>query len=157
MNSHDHKEGGPLDYNYITDGIFIGTNQCCKIGIAEVLKKEGITADVSLEDIQLDQPFGVEMYTWIPTPDHTPPTQDQLSFGASVLAKLVSQKKKVYVHCKNGHGRASTLVSAYLIHKGYTVEDAIKLIKENRLTIHLQESQIEALGIFTKNTNINHE
>ena len=39
MNSHDHKEGEPLDYNYITDGIFIGTNQCCKIGIAEVLKK----------------------------------------------------------------------------------------------------------------------
>ena len=151
MNSHDHKEDGPLDYNYITDGIFIGTNQCCKIGIAEVLKKEGITADISLEDIQLDQPFGVEIYKWIPTPDHIPPTQDQLSFGALALAKLVSQKKKVYVHCKNGHGRASTLVSAYLISRGYTVEETVNLIKEKRPAIHLQDSQKDALEIFKKN------
>jgi len=151
MDNHEHKIGGPLDYNYITDGIFIGNNQCCMIGISEILKKENIVADISLEDTQLDQPFGVEMYTWIPTPDHTPPTQDQLSFGSSVLTKLVSQNKKVYVHCKNGHGRASTLVSAYLISKGSSVEDAIALIKEKRPTMHLQDNQKEALRIFTKN------
>jgi protein-tyrosine phosphatase len=68
-----------------------------------------------------------------------------------VLVKLVSQKRKVYVHCKNGHGRASTLMAGYLISKGSTVEDAINLIKEKRPTMHLQDSQKEALRIFAKN------
>ena len=148
MYTHEHKINSPLDYNYITDGIFIGTNQCCKIGIAEVLKNEGIAADISLEETQVDQPFGVEMYIWIPTPDHTSPTQDQLSFGVSTLTKLVSQKKKVYVHCKNGHGRASTLVAAYLISKGFTVEKAINLVREKRPAMHLQDNQIDGLTTF---------
>lgn len=153
MSAHEHIAGKPLDYNYIIEGIYIGTNQCCMMGVAEVLKKEGVIADISLEDIQLDQPFGVEMYTWIPTPDHTPPTPDQLSFGVSTLAKLVDLKKKVYVHCKNGHGRASTLVAAYLIHKGATLEEALRIIKEQRPTIHLQDSQREALEKFARSAN----
>ncbi len=148
MLAHEHIDGRPLDYNYIIDGIYIGTNQCCMMGVAEVLKKEEVVADISLEDIQLDQPFGVEMYTWIPTPDHTPSTPDQLSFGVSTLEKLVDLKKKVYVHCKNGHGRASTLVAAYLIHKGSTPEEALRVIKEKRPTTHLQDSQLDAISKF---------
>ena len=149
MNSHDHKNSKILDYNYITDGIFIGNNQCCKMGIAEVLKKEGVVADISLEEIQVDQPFGIEMYTWIPTPDHNPPNLDQISFGVSVLTKLVSQNKKIYVHCKNGHGRATTLVASYLISKGFTVEEAINLVKEKRPSMHLQDTQKDALLKFS--------
>jgi len=42
------------------------------MGLADVLKKENITADISLEEDRLDVPFGVGIYTWIPTPDHTP-------------------------------------------------------------------------------------
>ncbi len=142
---HIHPENPKLDYNYITDGIYVGSNQCCVMGLAEVLKKEGITVDISLEEIRIDQPFGVEAYLWLPTPDHTPPTQDQLVLGATTLATLVKQGKKVYVHCKNGHGRATTLVTAYLLMAGKTLAEAIDLIKKHRLTIHLQDSQIEAL------------
>lgn len=145
---HEHKQGGPLDYNYITDGIYIGTNQCCAMGLAEVLKKEGITADISLEDVRLDHPFGVAMYAWIPTSDMTPPTQDQLSFGVKSLIEIVRQKRKVYVHCKNGHGRASTLVAAYLISRGKLVDEAIETIKKGRPAIHLQDNQRKALTEF---------
>ena len=38
---HIHPKTPTLEYNYITDGIYIGTNQCCVMGLAEVLKKEG--------------------------------------------------------------------------------------------------------------------
>ena len=148
---HTHPKIPILEYSYITDGIYIGTNQCCVMGLADVLKKENITADISLEEDRLDVPFGVEIYTWIPTPDHTPPTQDQLSFGVSVLTKLVSQNKKIYVHCKNGHGRAPTLVASYLISKGFTIGEAENLIKEKRPAMHLQDSQKDALEIFKKN------
>src|SRR3989344_6982646 len=129
-NDHKHVPNGPLDYNYITDGIYIGTKQCCALGLSEVLKKDGITVDISLEDIRLDHPFGVAMYVWLPTPDHIPPTLDQLTFGVQALKEAARQKRKVYVHCKNGHGRASTLVAAYFISLGKTVDESVEIIKK---------------------------
>ncbi|MDE2078916.1 MAG: dual specificity protein phosphatase family protein [Patescibacteria group bacterium] len=148
---HVHDPSAPLDYNYITDGIYEGTNQCCSIGLSEVLKREGIVADMSLEDTRLDQPFGVEAYVWLPTKDHTPPSQDQLSFGAAALEQWVAQKKKVYLHCKNGHGRASTVLAAYLINQGHDPESAFALIQKHRSAAHLQDSQKEALQTYWKN------
>lgn len=146
--THEHHEGGPLDYNHIAEGIYAGTNQCCTTGLLEVLRKEGITADISLEAEKLDHPFGVDMYVWLPTHDETPPSTDQLSFGVQTLKELVRQKRKVYVHCKNGHGRTSTLIAAYFIEQGKTVDEAIALIKEKRPGIHLQSNQRQALETF---------
>lgn len=134
-----------LNYDYITDGIFIGTNQCCTMGLSNMLKREGVTAEISLEEERLDQPFGVEEYVWIPVRNNTPPSSDQLSFGVSVLEKLVTQKKKVFVHCRNGHGRAPTLVSAYLIKKGMSPKEAVEFVKSKRPVVHLEDSQMLAL------------
>lgn len=149
MNEH-HPQIKELEYNYITDGIYIGTNQCCRTHFDEKLKKEGITADISLEGKRVDAPFGVDFYVWIPIPDHAAPTQDQLDFGVAALEKLVALKKKVYVHCQNGHGRASTLVAAYLIKQGKSPNKAIEFIKAKRPSIHLEEVQKEALVVYGK-------
>lgn len=137
-----------LEYNEIVDGLYIGTNKCCRMHLDKTLKKEGVTADVSLEETIVDRPLGVDIYVWIPVTDHTAPTQDQLDFGADVLTKLISQKRRVYVHCKNGHGRAPTLVAAYLIHKGMSVNEAEALIKSKRPTIHIEDAQRAALKEF---------
>lgn len=138
-----------FNFNYITGGIYIGNNQCCQTHFDEILKKEGITADISLEEEKIDAPFGVEFFIWIPVKDHTAPTKDQLEFGVSVLEKIVAMKKKVYVHCKNGHSRAPTLVAAYLIKQGKTADEAIELIKLERPSIHLEDVQIEVLKEFS--------
>lgn len=142
---HVHPKNPPLEYDYIVDGIYIGTNQCCVTGLADVLKKEGITSDISLEEDRLDAPFGVEIYLWIPVVDEKAPTLDQLSFGAEAIEKLLSQNKKVYVHCKNGHGRAPTFVAAYLMRKGYNLKRAVEFIKSKRPSIHLHEPQNKIL------------
>ncbi|MBI3589035.1 MAG: dual specificity protein phosphatase family protein [Candidatus Liptonbacteria bacterium] len=146
----DHSQSKELEYNYITDGIYIGTNQCCQTHFDEKLKKEGITADISLEEDRLDAPFGVDFYIWVPVQNHTTPKHDQLEFGVSVLEKLVSIGKKIYVHCKNGHGRAPTLVAAYLIKKGRSSAEAEKFIKSKRPTMHLEDVQRQALDDFNK-------
>jgi len=148
----DHpKEEKPLDYNYIDDGIFIGTNQCCQTHFDEELSKKGVTEDMSLEEERIDMPYGVEAYSWIPVADHTPPTPDQIEIGVNTLEKLASMNKKVYVHCKNGHGRAPTLVAAYFIKKrNISPQESIAFIKKHRSVIHLQDSQIEALENFYK-------
>lgn len=143
-----HSQIKELEYNYIADGIYIGTNQCCQTHFDEKLRKEGITADISLDGEQVDMPFGVEFYVWIPVKNHAAPTQVQLDFGVSVLEKLVALKKKIYVHCQNGHGRAPTLVAAYLIRQGKTPAEAIDYIASKRPTIHLEEVQRSALETF---------
>jgi len=151
---HTHPKIPILEYSYITDGIYIGTNQCCVMGLADVLKKENITADISFEEDRLDAPFGVDIYVWIPVVDRMAPTQDQLSFGAESIQKLVSQGRKVYVHCRNGHGRAPTFVSAYLIQKGYKPKEAINLNISKRSSVHLSKTQEEALRKYYENLNI---
>lgn len=140
----------PLDYHHIADGIFIGTNVCCQAHFDERLLQEGITADVSLEEEQLDAPFGVEFFLWLPVKDLTPPTPDQLALGVSALTKLVALKKKVYVHCRLGHGRAPTLAAAYFISKGKTIEEAEAFIRAQRPVTHLEPAQQEALRAYQK-------
>jgi protein tyrosine phosphatase len=146
----DHSQIKELEYNEITDGIFIGTNQCCQTHFDKKLSKEGITADISLEEDRRDAPFGVDFYIWMPVQNHTAPEHEQLEFGVSVLEKLVSIGKKIYVHCKNGHGRAPTLVAAYLIKKGKNPAEAEAYIKSKRPTMHLEDVQREALVDFSK-------
>lgn len=145
-----HPQIKELEYSYIIDGIYIGTNQCCQTHFDEELKKLGITADISLEEDRLDAPFGVEFYVWIPVKNHAAPASDQLEFGVSVLEKIVSMRKKVYVHCKNGHGRAPTLVAAYLVKNGKTSEEAEAFVKTKRPSVHLEEIQREALKTFNE-------
>ncbi len=138
-----------LDFNYIIDGIYIGTNKCCQTHFDESLLKQGISVDISLEENQLDAPFGVEFYAWIPVKDNTAPTKDQFELGVSLLEKIVLLKKKVYVHCKYGHGRAPTLVVAYLIKQGKTVGEVIEFVKSKRPVVHLEDVQIRALEEFS--------
>ena len=147
METHPEPE---LDFDCIAYGIYIGTNLCCQTHFDERLRKEGILADISLEEDRLDAPFGVDFYVWIPVKNHMPPAPDQLEFGVSVLEKLVSMGKKVYVHCKNGHGRAPTLVAAYLVKNGKTPEEAEAFVKTKRPPVHLEEIQRQALQNFSR-------
>ncbi|PIR74783.1 MAG: hypothetical protein COU35_00710 [Candidatus Magasanikbacteria bacterium CG10_big_fil_rev_8_21_14_0_10_47_10] len=145
MNNHpDHK---PLDYDYITDGIYVGTNFCCQAH-STPLEQEVIEADISLEADRVDAPFGVQFYLWLPVEDHTAPSNEQLAVGVNMLETLVRLKKKVYVHCKNGHGRAPTLVAAYLIKQGKTPIEAVKFLRSKRTSIHLQDVQQAGLREF---------
>ncbi|MBI3573219.1 MAG: dual specificity protein phosphatase family protein [Candidatus Kerfeldbacteria bacterium] len=145
----EHPHIKTLEYDYITDGIYIGTNQCCQMHFDKRLKKEGVEADISLEEERVDAPFGVSFYVWIPIKNHTAPTQDQFVFGVSTIQNLVSLKKKIYVHCQNGHGRAPTMVAAYLITQGRKVDAAIDFVKKQRPTMHLDEVQQKALREFS--------
>ncbi len=147
---HDEKHP-EFEFNQIDDNIFIGTNQCCQTHFDEKLLDLGIEVDISLEEERLDAPFGVKFFFWLPTKDHTPPTPEQLKIGVEILTSFVNNNKKIYIHCQNGHGRAPTLVAAYYISLGLTVEKSIKKIQHKRKTIHLEQNQIDALDTFKQN------
>lgn len=144
--SHQH-----TPYSKITDYIYIGTNECCqKKGIIKTLLKEGIKADISLEKTRIDAPFGVKYYLWLPVKDHTALNPLQFKIGVSVIEQLVREKKKVYIHCAKGHGRAPTLVVGYLIIKGMALKEAIEFLKSKRSGVYIRPKQLNALKNFQK-------
>lgn len=144
-----------FEFSKITPCIFIGTNMCCQGHFNAKLVKKGIEADISLEYDSIDTPRGVRYFLWLPVRDHTAPPLETLKVGAAALSELVKNKIKVYVHCKQGHGRSPTLVAAYLILQGNDWESSVEFIKRKRPGIHLTESQVKALKRFEKITGKN--
>ncbi|MBI4038404.1 dual specificity protein phosphatase family protein [Candidatus Daviesbacteria bacterium] len=138
-----------FQFNQITDLIYLGTNLCCSaIPHIKVLLNLGIKADIDLEEERQEQTPNIDTYLWLPIKDHYAPTQEQLDTGVAVIDSLVKSNKKVYIHCRNGHGRSPTLVAAYFISQGMEVNEAIEKIKSKRQEIHIREVQIEALKEF---------
>lgn len=150
MKTKVHPKTPVFEYSKITKYLYIGSNQCCQAHFNQKLIKKGIVADISLEENKIDHPFGVKFYSWLPTKNHASPTQKQLILGARTIKDLVDNKMPVYVHCKNGHGRAPTLVAAYLLLSGMNLAKARELLKKKRPSIHLDKSQINALKLFEK-------
>lgn len=142
----DEPEHPIFEYDEIDRNVTIGTNACCEIHFNKNLLEKGVDADISLEGGKVDQPYGVQTYLWLPTDDHTPPSKENIDLGVDALDTIISQDRKVYIHCKNGHGRAPTFYAAYLILKrAMTADDAIAHIKTKRPTAHFEESQLAFL------------
>jgi len=132
-------------YNKITPLIYVGTNACCQMHFKKELLAKGIRGDISLEGEMIDQPQGVDYFLWLPTPDHKAPSLKQLLTGVRTIDSLIKQKVKIYIHCKNGHGRAPTLLAAYFISKGMSLDKAEKMIKAKRMEIHVEKNQRKRL------------
>ncbi|MBI5621917.1 dual specificity protein phosphatase family protein [Candidatus Falkowbacteria bacterium] len=138
------------EYSQITSYIWIGTNQCCNFHFKKELLRQGIDADISLEEERVDEPVGVHHFLWLPVKDHHALSQTQLHIGAAFMETLVKSKIKMYVHCKNGHGRSPSLVMAYFITQGKTYQQAFDLVKSKRPEVHLRPSQTAALRKFAQ-------
>lgn len=148
--NHGHPKHPKLDYHKITEYIYVGTNQCCQSHFDERLLEKKIRADISLEKNRLDAPFGVDYYLWLPVADGKAPTPRQLELGIAMLRFCVKRRIRVYVHCKKGHGRAPTLIAAYLMTTGMTVQQAVTYVKQRRPITHLNQVQMNALKRFKK-------
>lgn len=134
-----------MNYSRITDQVYIGTNFCCGTHFDPELLKQGVVYDLSLEENRVDSPVGAAAYLWLPIADMHAPTEQQFFMGISFIDTAVKSAHKVYVHCKNGHGRAPTMVAGYLIAHGATTDAAVALITRKRPEIHLQQEQLDAL------------
>lgn len=68
-----------------------------------------------------------------PIPDMSVPTKKQLYDIVHHVQTLLTSKKRVYIHCWGGHGRTGVVVGALLIYNGYTPQNALAKIKEERM------------------------
>jgi len=136
------------EYSKITPSIFVGTNACCATHFKVLFIDKGILDDISLEGEAIDASFGVETFLWLPTEDHTAPSQKSLHLGVRHIQSVLDRKGKVYIHCKNGHGRAPTLAAAWFISQGRTTDEAVATVHEKRKEAHIEPAQVKALRRF---------
>lgn len=140
-----------IKYSRITPYIYVGTNLCCR-DHSLFLQKLGVSVDIDLGyehgERVITKPMEITLY--LPTRDHHAPSLEKLIVGASLLDIAVRAKKRVYVHCKNGHGRAPALVAAYLMTRGMSLQEALAFLKERRPVAHLNREQRAALHRFRR-------
>jgi protein-tyrosine phosphatase len=142
-----------FDYSQITENIYIGSDLCkgmsCPVHGPE-FEKLGILVELNLSVEKKEiPPDGIDIYAWIPVADDHAPTPEQLDIGTAIINEAVMHGKKVYIHCKNGHGRSPTMVAAYFIrYQGKSVDEAVAMILHHRNEVHLEFEQREALGKF---------
>lgn len=140
-----------LSYNQIDDFIFAGNNLCCQSQFDKELLSKGIYADLSLEAERLDNPKGVKYFFWFPWKEDTAPPMELMNLALQVVDDMIRQNIKMYVHCRNGHGRTTTFLTAYFIHKkGVSVDEALAMVKERRPSGHLNGVQEAFLREFEK-------
>lgn len=138
-----------LRYSRVTPHLYIGP-QFGRRG-KSALEKAGISASVSMRAEFDDAAHGLAMpdYTYLPTIDNTAPSIEHLHEGVEFIRSTIEKDGAVYVHCGSGVGRAPTMVTAYLMATGYSIEEAVHKIKVVRPFIRILPDQMKRLQEFS--------
>ena len=80
---------------------------------------------------ELEEQSGFEVY-YLPVPDECAPDMAAMEQALEWLDEALYLKKKILVHCRHGHGRTGTFVSAYLLRRGLGLKRAEKTLKKTR-------------------------
>lgn len=102
----------------------------------DTIRGEGIDAIVNLcgefTDLhEIEEKAGFEVY-YLPTPDEHAPELAAMERALEWLDEAIYLGKKILVHCRHGHGRTGTFVSAYLLRRGLGLKKAEKILKNTR-------------------------
>ncbi len=100
------------------------------------IRAQGIAAIVNLcgefTDLhEIEEKAGFEVY-YLPTPDEHAPEMAAMERALEWLDEAIYLGKKVLVHCRHGHGRTGTFISAYLLRRGLGLKKAEKILKNTR-------------------------
>ena len=100
------------------------------------IRAQGIVAIMNLcgefTDLhEIEKEAGFEVY-FLPTADECAPDMEQMEKALEWLDEALYLKKKVLIHCRHGHGRTGTLVSAYLLRRGLALKFTEKKLKGTR-------------------------
>ncbi len=111
------------------------------------LERLGIDSSVNLRIEFDDAVYNLAMsnYCYLPVVDGQAPSLEQLYQGIAFIQQCIAAGRKVYIHCHSGVGRAPTMVAAYLISQGDTLEQAFRRIRQVRPFIEIKSAQLDQL------------
>ena len=146
-----------LRYSRVTPALYVGPQHrangkraLAQAGIAYILNMRSEFDDAA-HNLTLDDPNGSSpadaraSYCHLPTPDDAAPSMAHLAQGIAFIESAIGSGGKVYIHCSAGVGRAPTMAAAYLIRRGYDVDEALDLIRSARPFITITPPQMRRL------------
>ncbi len=100
------------------------------------IRDQGIVAIVNLcgefTDLhEIEEQAGFEV-CFLPTPDECAPDMEEMKKALEWLDEALYLKKKILIHCRHGHGRTGTFVSAYFLRRGLALKYTEKTLKGTR-------------------------
>ena len=146
-----------LRYSRVTPALYVGPQHrangkraLAQAGIAYILNMRsefdddahGLTLDAPPDGSPADARAS---YCHLPTPDDAAPSMAHLAQGIAFIESAIGSGGKVYIHCSAGVGRAPTMAAAYLIRRGYSIDDALDLIRSARPFITVTPTQMRRL------------
>ena len=116
----------------------------------EYIKKLGINVMVDLTlNQQVADTIVNDFYLKIPVEEGEALTLEQMKIGSDFIKMCMDSGHKVFVHCRTGRHRSSTLVAAYLIrYESASTEDAVKFIHSKRNAAKPNTEQTARLMMF---------
>ncbi|XP_023717334.1 phosphatidylglycerophosphatase and protein-tyrosine phosphatase 1 isoform X1 [Cryptotermes secundus] len=148
-------------YDRIDDNVILGALPFRGM-TGQLLDKENVKAVVSMnEDYELWlfangrkewESRGVKFLQLHTRDIFEAPCQEKLKKGVSFINEVAGTGGSVYVHCKAGRTRSSTLVGCYLMQKNcWKPEQAVHFMQNRRPHILLRSKQWQALHTFYEN------
>lgn len=150
-------------YSRIDETVILGALPLTQYA-RELVEDENVRGVVSLtEDFEMKgmiptekewKDLGVEQLK-LQTVDYIgTPTQENISKAVDFILKYRHRKESVYVHCKAGRTRSTTIVACYLIHVNrWKPEEAVEFIQSKRSHIWLRDKQLKSIHTYFENLN----
>lgn len=137
-----------LRFSRVTPHIYVGPQY--RAAGKRKLEALGINAGVNLRIEFDDAAHGLafENYCYLPTVDDDAPAIEHLQEGVAFIGRVVAGGGRVYIHCAGGVGRAPTMAAAYFMSEGYTLDEALALIRRVRPFIKITPPQLAQLQRF---------
>ena len=136
-----------FDYSSITQNIIISGEYVendiftiQKLGVNCVIDMRSET----LFDKSLFESIGINYFN-IPVDNYFAPELDQIDNAIEYINSNISVDSKILIHCKEGVGRSSLIIIAYLVTTGLDLFESMKLVQSNRWGANLNNIQFQKL------------
>ncbi len=141
-----------LNMSWITPNLAVGG----RVAPTDIhrLARSGITRVVDTRSEYKDDEAalhaaGIELL-YLPTPDTTPLTLEQLREGSDWVNSQLKDGQRVLIHCEHGVGRSVLLTAAALVRQGMNAHEAIQLIQRRRWQAAPNHWQVRRLQEFER-------
>ena len=122
---------------WITENIAVGTAPSSKSAL-KTIRRAGVEVILNLcaecgNLHEVERAAGFIVY-WLPIPDASVPELDEMDDALEWLIAQLDSEKKALVHCRFGVGRSGTIIAAYLLKKGLSLEHVLEKMKRTPAT-----------------------